>query len=114
MFFLGSDRAGLHAVTVTLTARCDTSGAHEIPSDEPGTQRFEEPLLVDPVYTGLRYYRFPGGCVTYRFSLGSDSVSALLFDADAAISFTPRSTLVAYVETTEDLALCGRGAVCGP
>ncbi|MGH3173593.1 MAG: hypothetical protein ACRDPF_06970, partial [Streptosporangiaceae bacterium] len=39
--WLDSDRAGPRAITVTLTATCDTSGAHQIPSDQPGTRRFE-------------------------------------------------------------------------
>jgi osmoprotectant transport system substrate-binding protein len=30
----------------------------------------------------------------------------------AAIAFEPRSVLVEYVQRTEDLALCGRGAPC--
>ena len=35
--WLDSDRAGPRAVTVTLTATCDTSGAQQIPSDQPGS-----------------------------------------------------------------------------
>ncbi len=42
-FWLNSDRAGNRAVTVTLTARCDTSGAIRIPSDQPGARRYERP-----------------------------------------------------------------------
>ena len=65
---LDSDRAGQGAITVTLTATCDTSGAQQIPSDQPGMRRFEHPLSLVPQFTGLRFYTFPGGCVTYRFS----------------------------------------------
>ena len=67
-FWLDSDRAGPRAVTVTLTAACDTSGAQQIPSDQPGTRRFERPLSLAPQFSALRFYTFPGGCATYRFS----------------------------------------------
>ena len=44
--WLNSDRAGPAAITVTLTAACDTSGAQQIPSDQPGTRRYEHPLSL--------------------------------------------------------------------
>ena len=47
-FWLDSDRAGPHAITITLTAACDTSGAHQIPSDQPGMRRFEHLAQPDP------------------------------------------------------------------
>ena len=59
----------LQTVTITLTATCDTSGAQQIPSDQPGMRRFERPLSLVPAYSGVRYYTFPGGCATYRFVL---------------------------------------------
>ena len=40
-FWLDSDRAGDRAVTVTLTGSCDTSSARPVPTDEPGTERFD-------------------------------------------------------------------------
>ena len=58
-FWLDSDRAGPRAVTVTLTATCDTSGAQQIPSRparrapvrasaEPGAAVLQPPLLHIP------------------------------------------------------------------
>ena len=67
-FWLDSDQAGPAALTVTLTAACDTAGARQIPSGQPGTQLFERPLSRAPRYSALRFYTFPGGCVTYQFS----------------------------------------------
>ena len=111
-FWLDSDRAGPRAITVTLTAACDTSGAQQIPSDQPGTRRFERPLSLAPQFSSLRFYTFPGGCVTYRFSF-TPGASPVLGDAvGSALSFQPRSTLVDFVRRTEGLALCGRGAAC--
>ena len=111
-FWLDSDRAGPGAITVTLTAACDTSGAQQIPSDQPGTRRFEHPLSLLPRFTDLRFYTFPGGCVTYRFAFAPGASPVLAGAADTALSFQPRSALVDFVRRTEGLALCGRGAAC--
>jgi hypothetical protein len=109
---LDSDRAGTGAITITLTAACDTSGAQQIPSDQPGMRRFEHPLSLVPQFTGLRFYTFPGGCVTYRFAFAPGASPVLAGAADSALSFQPRPALVHYVQRTEGLALCGRGAPC--
>jgi len=109
---LDSDRAGQGAITVTLTATCNTSGAQQIPSDQPGMRRFEHPLSLVPQFTGLRFYTFPGGCVTYRFSFAPGVSPSLAGAADSALSFQPRAELVDFVARTEGLALCGRGATC--
>jgi hypothetical protein len=109
---LDSDRAGAGAITVTLTAACDTSDAQQIPSDHPGTRRFEHPLSLQPHFAGLRFYTFPGGCVTYRFSFAPGASPVLAGAADSALSFQSRSSLVEFIRHTEGLALCGRGAPC--
>jgi hypothetical protein len=111
-FWLDSDRAGPRAVTVTLTATCDTTGAQQIPSDQPGMRRFERPLSLVPAYSEVRYYTFPGGCATYQFVLAPGASPALATTVDSAVAFMPRSELVGYVRRTEGLALCGRGAAC--
>ncbi len=111
-FWLDSDQAGLHAVTITLTASCDVSGARQIPSDEPGTRRFERPLSLRPRFANVRYYTFPGGCTTYRFDFASGASPNLAIPLDGAVGFVPRARLVDYVGSSEGLALCGRGAPC--
>jgi hypothetical protein len=111
-FWLNSDRAGVRAVTVTLAATCDTSGVRQVPSDQPGTRRFERPLSLRPKFADLRFYTFPGGCATYRFSFTRGASPLLAIFVDDALAFTPRARLVAYVLSTEGLALCGRGAAC--
>jgi hypothetical protein len=110
--WLDSDRAGPQAITVTLTAACDTSGTQQITSDQPGTRRFEHPLSLTPQYSGLRFYTFPGGCITYRFSFAPGASPVLGGAAGSALSFQPRQGLVNFVWRTEGLALCGRGAAC--
>ena len=111
-FWLNSGQAGVQAVTITLTATCDTSGAQQIPSDQAGTRRFERPLSLVPEYSDVRYYTFSGGCATYRFAFAPGASPALVTAVDSAVAFMPRSVLVGYVRRTENLALCGRGAAC--
>ena len=111
-FWLNSGQGGVQAVTITLTATCDTSGAQQIPSDQAGTRRFERPLSLVPQFSDVRYYTFPGGCVTYQFLFAPGASPVLAAAVDSALSFRPRSALVGYVRRTEGLALCGRGAAC--
>ena len=112
VFWLDSDQAGPHAVTVSLTARCDTSGAVRIPSDQPAARRFERPLSLQPRFTLTRMYTFDGGCVTYQFSFVPGAAPLLAIPVDTAVAFEPRADLVRHVRRTEGLALCGRGATC--
>jgi hypothetical protein len=111
-FWLDSDQAGAQAVTITLSATCDVSGAQQIPSDQPGTRRFERPLSLGPPYEALRFYTFPGGCATYRFSFARGKSPLLAIPVGSAVAFVPRARLVDHIRNTEGLALCGRGAPC--
>jgi hypothetical protein len=111
-FWLDSDQAGPRAVTITLSAACDSAGAQQIPSDQPGTRRYERPVSLQPQFTELRFYRFAGGCATYDIRFASGSSPLLAIPVDGAVAFVPRSRLVDYVQSTEDLVLCGRGARC--
>jgi hypothetical protein len=110
--WLDSDRAGPHAITVTLTAACATTGAHQIPSDRPHMRRFQHVAILTPRFSGLRIYTFPGGCATYQFSFAPGASPVLADAAGSALSFQPRPALVNFIRRTEGLALCGRGAPC--
>ena len=85
-FWLDSDQAGPHAATITLAPACDTAGAREIPSDQPGMRRFERPISLEPQFSDLRFYTFPGGCVTYRFRFPPGVSPVLAGVADTAVS----------------------------
>jgi tRNA A-37 threonylcarbamoyl transferase component Bud32 len=111
-FWLDSDQAGAAAVTITLAATCDVSGARQVPSDQPGTRRFDRPLSQRPQFAALRFYVFPGGCVTYKFSFAPGASPLLAIPVNGAVGFVPRATLVNRIRSTEGLALCGRGAPC--
>jgi tRNA A-37 threonylcarbamoyl transferase component Bud32 len=106
-FVLG--QSGLQTVTITLTATCDIAGARQIPSGQPGMSWFERPVSGS---ADVRYYVFPGGCVTYRFVFAAGAAPVLATAVESAVAFIPRSELVGYVRQTEGLALCGRGAAC--
>ena len=111
-FVLGQPVQQVQTVTIALTATCDIAGAQQIPSDQPGMRLFERPLSLVPKYSAVRYYSFPGGCVTYQFVLAPGASPAVTTAVDSAVAFMPRSVLVGYVRRTEDLVLCGRGAAC--
>ena len=112
IFWLDSDQAGARAVTITLAATCDVSAAKPESSDRPGTRRFERVASQHSQFADLRYYTFPGGCVTYQFNFAPRESPALADAVNSAVGFMPRATLVNHVKNTEGLALCGRGAAC--
>jgi tRNA A-37 threonylcarbamoyl transferase component Bud32 len=111
-FWLDSDVAGGQALAITLSATCDVSGAQQVPSDRPGTRRFDRPLSQRPQFAELRFYTFPGGCISYQFNFTGGGSPLLASQASGAVGFMPRAALVNHVENTEGLALCGRGAAC--
>ncbi len=111
-FWLDHDRAGIHAVEVTVRASCDTSSAVEVPPspDEFDMRIFQEPTSLQPTYTGRRYEVFDGGCIEYRYSFSDDVDPTLAIEVDQALSTVPRTDLVTSVEERFGLTLCGAGA----
>jgi hypothetical protein len=99
---LASDRAGEHALRVTLTRTCDIRDAVRIPSDEPQTERYENILQVQDSYRAIRSYVFAGGCVTYRFQLTTERPSVLLNEATLMVGFIPRAVLREAIERDTD------------
>lgn len=112
-FWMESDRAGSKAVTVVLTAGCDTSKAVEVPLEtgEPQMKRYEEPNALPPTFSGNRYYVFPGGCIAYRFSFAPGATFAQAVEASEALSFVSRAEGVVALAQI-GLVLCGAGVRC--
>jgi hypothetical protein len=112
VFYLDSDRAGSHAVKVSLldAEACDVTGAEEVPSDEVAMRRFERPDRLPPHLISTRFYVFDGGCVTYRFRFGGATNATLMFEAEQALAFQSRQLLVDEVDRRFGLRLCGVGA----
>lgn len=110
-FWLDSDRAGIHAVEVELSERCDTSGATELdPDPNSGARRFEQPTTPQPELSGRRLFLFDGGCVTLRYEFETDTGSDLLEEAAATLALVPRGVLVTALKQKRDLVLCGADA----
>ena len=96
-FTLDSDRAGISAVKVHLLPSCDLESATEIPSDEPGTRRFERIISVVDGFKAVRSYSFDGGCITYRFDFDRQG-QALVNEVSVAIGFIDRTAVAALVQ----------------
>jgi hypothetical protein len=86
---------------------CSVDGATEVPSDEAGMRRFEQPEQLPPNLRVTRTYLFEGGCVTYEFAFKGGASTSLVFEADQALAFESRSELVARVDDDTNLSLCG-------
>jgi hypothetical protein len=112
-FSLDSDLGGKHAVVVSLAppGECRMRGAEPVRSDEVGTERFDSAGGLAPGARSIRFYTFPGGCVSYDFSF-TRATRALVAAADQALAFQRRSTLVRAVDRRTDLKLCGAGVHC--
>jgi membrane-associated phospholipid phosphatase len=102
---LDSDRGGVEAAEVILTSSCDVSEATEVPSDELDARRFEEIQRLDEQYSGFRYYRFQGGCATYRFDFRGEGRTALAQEVALAVGFLARDQLEEVVRKDFDLDL---------
>jgi hypothetical protein len=92
-FWLDSDRDGVRAIEVALSASCDTTRATEIPSDRTGVRRLELVTQVDPGYTGSRFYVFDGGCLTVSFRLAGQDRAEPLAVATEGIDLVPRTAV---------------------
>jgi hypothetical protein len=109
--WLDSTIAGAHAVQVDLRAECDVGEAVKVPPapDEVGMSAFVQPDLP-PGFNGVRFLTFAGGCVAYRYRFAGDAPPTLALEAEDALSFVPRSEIVAVVQREFEQSLCGAGA----
>lgn len=96
-FALNSDRVGMHAVQVVLERTCQLGGAKvtRVPSDEPGTRRYERigEVRTGVGFTGTRFYLFPGGCVTYQFQFNSEERARPIGEVTSSLSFVARDAM---------------------
>jgi hypothetical protein len=92
-FWLDSDRYGDKAITVRLTASCDTGNATTVGSERPDMSRLQEITQINPTFAGRLFYVFDGGCMTIDLKLsGSDSAEALAV-ATQGLDVVPREEL---------------------
>jgi tRNA A-37 threonylcarbamoyl transferase component Bud32/membrane-associated phospholipid phosphatase len=86
---LDHDRGGKAAMVVTLTAAaaCDLAGATEVTSEQAGASRWYR------ARDNTRAYKFPGGCVTQRFSAAAPSALRMRDTAATELGFVTREQL---------------------
>ena len=103
-FALNSDRVGQGAVQVVLQQFCALGKATKVPSDHPGTRRYQEVISIEPGkrYRGALYYLFPGGCVTYRLDFRSDEQARPLGEVTLALGFVTRDALRETISEVTD------------
>lgn len=89
-FTLDSSTAGDDAARVDLLDECPTEGYVQVPSDEPGAQRFELVERISDGYAGSRLYVFTGGCTLIEFSFDADASASLVNEVSLALGFVPR------------------------
>jgi tRNA A-37 threonylcarbamoyl transferase component Bud32/membrane-associated phospholipid phosphatase len=99
-------------VTLRPPAECRVDAGTQVPSDEVGMRRFEQPERLPPGLLITRTYVYEGGCVTYRLEFDEESGdSSLIHDVNAALAFEPRAAIVRDVdERSGGLSLCGADA----
>lgn len=100
-FALDSDRVGLHAVRIVLERTCQLEGKKvtRVPSDEPGTRRYEQigAVQLGVGFTGTRFYLFQGGCVTYQFQFKGEERAGPIGEVTLALSFVTRDAIRSLV-----------------
>jgi tRNA A-37 threonylcarbamoyl transferase component Bud32 len=84
---LDHDRGGKAAMVVRLTASCDLAGATEVTSEQQGATRWYR------ARDNTRAYKFPGGCVTQRFSGAGPSAPRMSDTASTEFGFITREQL---------------------
>jgi hypothetical protein len=77
-------------MVVRLSAACDTTGAAQRPSNQPGAQRYER---TEPGRAATWYTVFPGGCITAQLDPTISADAALANQASSILGFTTRQTL---------------------
>lgn len=73
-----------------------------MPSDEPGTRRYEDLYAVGASFIGQRHYRFRGGCVTYHFTFPESGRTGLVNDVTLGLGFRSRADIAAQVSAKSD------------
>jgi hypothetical protein len=86
------------SLVVRLSATCDTAGAIQRPSDQPGAQRYERADQTSSGRAATWYTVFPGGCVTAQLSSTGAADPAFVTEASSIIDFTTRQALQQALE----------------
>jgi hypothetical protein len=96
------EASGEVLLSVVLTRSCDTTGATEVPSDQPDSRRYERLDDVAEGYQGQRFYVYEGGCTTLEFRLPGENQAQQVGSASLAVDFLPRQELRDAVRERSD------------
>ena len=96
MFTLRKYEVG--SLVVRLSVTCDTTGATQRPSDQPGAQRYERTDQGPSGRPVTWYTVFPGGCVTAQLSWTSAADAGFATEARSILAFTTRQALQQALE----------------
>jgi hypothetical protein len=88
-----SDRSGDRPVQVVLQERCDLGGASTLPPRAEGVRSAVRLESVSPLYRGVRYDVFPGGCVRSTFAFPRGAHIPLMEELTSAVDLLPRREL---------------------
>jgi serine/threonine protein kinase len=86
------------SLVVRLSATCDTTGAIQQPSDQPGAQRYERTGQGGSGPAATWYTVFHGGCVTAQLYWTSAADPAFAREARSIIDFATRQELQQVLE----------------
>ena len=90
-FRLDTNGGPTNRLKVVLQEECSLAGATEVPSDEPGTVRWDR-LPTETGRRMVRTYTFTGGCVNYEFEL-SGATAGRMDEASLAVGFLTRADI---------------------
>jgi hypothetical protein len=99
--WLDSGHEGRHAIRVTLTQHCDTSGRVEL-DPQPGIARYVDADRTGSSYQGDWYHVFAGGCVNYHFDLPAKTGEASMGSIAAGLGFVRRAAVAQWVSDQSD------------
>jgi tRNA A-37 threonylcarbamoyl transferase component Bud32/membrane-associated phospholipid phosphatase len=88
-----TDRVGVAAVVMELTASCELAGATEVTSEQSGARRYLRVERNSTEVSATRAYTFSGGCVTQRFRGAGPSAVRLSDTAAVELGFITREEL---------------------
>jgi hypothetical protein len=87
----------IHPVAIAVQRRCSVGVAVQRPSDQPGAIEYEQVTRNEESFVGKRFYVFPGGCVTYKFSVHGDTFVAMVDALLQGLGFVTREELASKV-----------------
>jgi tRNA A-37 threonylcarbamoyl transferase component Bud32 len=96
LFTLAKYQVG--SLVVRLSATCDTTGAIQQPSEQPGAQRYARTDQSDSGPGATWYTVFPGGCITAQLQGTSAADAGFATEARSIIDFTTRRALQRALE----------------